>query len=77
MIVGMIDVGFGEMYVNSLLFVMNILIILFKSIKCREREIVFYLVDMVEEICRKSLEEEVRLYVYYWVNFLRFVWIKY
>lgn len=65
MIVGMIDVGFGEMYVNSLLFVMNILIILFKSIKCREREIVFYLVDMVEEICRKSLEEEVRLYVYY------------
>lgn len=77
MIVGMIDVGFGEMYVNSLLFVMNILIILFKSIKCREREIVFYLVDMVEEICRKNLEEEVRLYVYYWVNFLRFVWIKY
>lgn len=65
MIVGMIDVGFGEMYVNSLLFVMNILIILFKSIKCREREIVFYLVDMVEEICRKNLEEEVRLYVYY------------
>lgn len=65
MIVGIIDACLGETHVNSLLSAMNIPTIPPKSIKCREREIVPYLADIAEETCRKSLEEEVRLYVYY------------
>lgn len=59
----MIDVGLGEKHVNSLLSALNIPTISPRSIKCRERELVPHLSEMAEETCRKSLEEEVSMYV--------------
>jgi hypothetical protein len=63
----MIDAGLGEKHVNGLLSALNIPTVTPRTIKCRERELVPHLSEMAEETCRKSLEEEINMYVIFLV----------
>ncbi|KAK3090923.1 hypothetical protein FSP39_015740 [Pinctada imbricata] len=56
---GMVNGGFGESHVNSLLAALNIPGICRKSLKDREREIATELVNMAQESCNQSLKDEV------------------
>ena len=52
----MINGGFGETHVNSILALLNIPCITKKSLKNREREVDFHLKDMAAESCQKQLQ---------------------
>lgn len=58
---GMINGGFGESHVNSLLAVLNIPGISKRGLKEREREIGSTLDKMAEDSCREYLQEEAKL----------------
>lgn len=58
---GMINGGFGEPLVNSLLAVLNIPGLSKRSLKEREREIGSTLDKMAEDSCREYLQEEAKL----------------
>lgn len=57
----MINGGFGEPLVNSLLAVLNIPGLSKRSLKEREREIGSTLDKMAEDSCREYLQEEAKL----------------
>ncbi|XP_069109309.1 uncharacterized protein [Argopecten irradians] len=58
---GMINGGFGETHVSSLLAALNIPSITHRNLKSREREVGAHLQLMAEESCKKHLEEEANL----------------
>ncbi|XP_062611418.1 uncharacterized protein LOC134273245 [Saccostrea cucullata] len=58
---GMLNEGFGETHVNSLLAALNIPSVSRKTLKNREREVGQQLGQMAEETCNKSLQEEMKL----------------
>ncbi|XP_069135615.1 uncharacterized protein [Argopecten irradians] len=57
----MINGGFGETHVSSLLAALNIPSITHRNLKSREREVGAHLQLMAEESCKKHLEEEANL----------------
>lgn len=58
---GMINGGFGEAHVNSLLAVLNIPGISKRGLKEREREIGSTLDQMAEDSCRESFQREAKV----------------
>lgn len=60
--VGMVNGGYGEIHVNTLLAALNIPCVSQKTLKNREREVNGQqLREIAEETCQKSLQEEIRL----------------
>ena len=57
----MINGGFGEPHVNSILTSQNIPSISKKSLKNRECEVGVHLEEMAEESCQKQLQDEIRM----------------
>lgn len=54
----MINGGFGETHINSILAALNIPSITQKALKKREREVGHQLNSMLEESCKKQLNKE-------------------
>lgn len=61
-IAGMINGGFGETHINSILAALNILSITKKALKKRGREVGHQLNSMAEESCKKQLNKELEMY---------------
>lgn len=59
----MINGGFGETHINSILAAMNIPSITKKELKKRKREVGHQLNSMAEESCKKQLNQELEMYV--------------
>lgn len=62
-IAGMVNGGFGETHINSILAALNIPSITQKALKKREREVGHQLNSMAEESCKKQLNKELEMYV--------------